>query len=198
MAAIDQHKIYAPRESSRTEIDDYQVIAERARTIPFTMEYASQGDVRHYMQDRRKMWLDEYFFSWVGRQNLLGLNWLHDKRILHWDLKWAYILSFLRCRSPHIKIGNWARARTYPRSMWTYPRMARIHRHITKHKYAAPEMVMVGVPRGDANKPIAVGLSADLYSCGVMMMDVIGKQHSLNPIIKSPSGEPNQTKMQNL
>ena len=50
VAAIEQHKIYVPRESLLTEIDDYPVVDERARTISITMEYASLGDLRHYME----------------------------------------------------------------------------------------------------------------------------------------------------
>ena len=70
-----------------------------------------------------------------------------------------------------------------------------IKRCITTHEYAAPEMLLAGTPR---SKDYVVGASADIYSWGVMMMDVIGTQHPLHPHIKSPIQEGEETKMINL
>ena len=105
-AAIDHHRVFVPEESSRTVFDDYPVVDQRAHTINITMEYASLGDHRYHMHERPKIWLDQAFFTWVGRQSLLGLNWLQAKNILHGDVKPANILAFPGRHSPHIKIGD--------------------------------------------------------------------------------------------
>ena len=108
------------------------------------MEYHSLGDLRHYMQERPKMWLDESFFSWVGRQTLLDLNWLHEHRILHGDLEPPNILAFPLRHSPHIKIGDLGSCVDI--SPLGGDDMARIHPCIATHEYVAAEMLMAGIP----------------------------------------------------
>ena len=106
MAEIDQRLIHVPHEAAKTDIDDYPVIDETARMLSITMEYAPYGDLRFFMQERPRMFIEEAFFIWVGRQSLLGLLWLHDTHLLHGDLKPANILAFPGRQTPHIKIGD--------------------------------------------------------------------------------------------
>ena len=49
VAAIDQRKIFIPREASNRVIDDFTVVYAVIRGISFTMEYAAQRDIRHYI-----------------------------------------------------------------------------------------------------------------------------------------------------
>ena len=74
VAAIDQSLIHVPHEAPNRVIEDYPVIAETARLITITMEYALYGDLRFFMQERPRMFIEEAFFVWVGRQSLLGLK----------------------------------------------------------------------------------------------------------------------------
>ena len=136
------------------------------------------------------MWLQEAFFIWVGRQTLLELNWLHDKNNLHGYLKPANILAFTGPHSPHIKIGGLGSC--VDLSSFGVDDNARIKRCITTHEYAAHELLMAGITRGCDKQTIALALSAYLYAWGVMMLELIGTQHPLHPIIKSPIGEPNR------
>ena len=106
MAAIDQSLIHVPLEAPNTDIEDYPVVDETKRLISITMEYALYGDLRFFMQERPRMYIEEAFFIWVGRQSLLGLKWLHDNFILHGDVKPANILAFPGPHTPHIKIGD--------------------------------------------------------------------------------------------
>lgn len=116
------------------------------------------------MEEDPKIWLDDSFFSWVVRQTLQGLKWLHDKSKFHGLLKQASILAFPGLHAPHIKSEDLGSCLDL--SLLGVDDMARTNRCISTDEYAAPEMLMAGIPHADDNKPIAVGRSADLYCWG--------------------------------
>ena len=162
MAAIDQRLIHVPLEAPNTDIEDYPVINDTARLITITMEYAPYGDLRFFMQERPRMYIEEAFFIWVGRQSLLGLKSLHDNHLLHGIMKPANILAFTGPHTTHIKIGDLGSC--VGLSAVCMDDEGRITGCITTHDYAATEMLLAGIPRG--NKPVVVGPTADIYSWG--------------------------------
>ena len=94
VTAIDQRLIHVPREAPNTEPDDSSVVEPLKHRISFTREYAPLGDIRHFMKEHLLMFIEESFYIWVGRQSLVGLEWVHHQNILHADVKPANILAF--------------------------------------------------------------------------------------------------------
>ena len=55
VAAIDQGLIHFPHEARNTVVEDCPVIDETATLISITMEYAPNGDLRFFMEERPRM-----------------------------------------------------------------------------------------------------------------------------------------------
>ena len=79
-------------------------------------------------------------------------------------MKPTTLLAFPGPHRPHIKIGDLGSCVNL--APLDVDDKERIKRCITTHEYAAPEMMMVGIHRGGNNKPVAVGLTADVYPGG--------------------------------
>ena len=103
------------------------------------------------------------------------MGWLHNKQLLHGDITNDNILVFQGEKEPRVKIGDLGYAMQLDINGVDSSR--RIQMCITTHKYAAPEMLLAGFARSEA-----ITLSADVYSWGVLMMELIGNFHPLSQL----------------
>ena len=129
----------------------------------FDMEYAEHGSLLAYF-DKSHIQVTGPLVSWIGRQVRDGLAYLHERSILHGDLKPGNILVFdpiAPHRAPHVKIGDLGSAITIHDE--------RILRHcITTHDFAAPEMLHCEVLEGK------ITLAADIFSFAVLLAAISG------------------------
>ena len=161
VAAIDQSQIHVPDEAPKTDVDDYPAVDEGTRRILITMEYAPLGDLRFFMQERSRMFIEDAFFIWLGRQSLLGLQWLQEIHLFHGDVKPPNILAFHGRHTPHIgDLGSFVGLSP----LWMDDER-HIKHCITTHDYPAPAMLLAGIPSGK-NNHVIVGARADIDSWG--------------------------------
>ena len=102
-----------------------------------------------------------------------GLGWLHNKRILHGDLKTNNLFVFTGTHEPAIKIGDLGSLLRLD-AFGVYSR-GYIQRCITSYTYAAPEKLLAGI-----RKLPHIELGADIFSLGVVLFELFGKQHPLH------------------
>ena len=63
-----------------------------SHTIYFAMEVATGRDLRRSLLDHRWQFISSKYIAWVGRQIHWRFKWLHNKKLLHGDLKLTIFL----------------------------------------------------------------------------------------------------------
>ena len=122
----------------------------------FDMEVGDLGNLREYIANSSPIYINEGFVGWVGRQIVNGLGWLHDRHYLHGDVKPDNIFVFPAENAPHFKLGDLGTAVELDGE--GKDTKHRVHRCLTSHPYAAPEMLLAGFDN------TIITLGADIYS----------------------------------
>ena len=135
----------------------------------FDVELADWGNLYEFLHNTPRLYIGEQLVKSVGIQTIRGLCWLHERRFLHGDLKPGNLLVFKGPFEPHIKIGDFGSCTKMADNGKDSRRQ--IDKCITTYEYAAPEMLSAG-PQSKV-----VSLQADIYSLGVLLMEMTGQQH---------------------
>ena len=153
-------------------------------SLVLEMECATMGNLLEFLQRNPKVIINYPLVQLIGRDCCTGLYWLHLYNILHADLKPENLFVFGSLEHPIIKIGDMGSAAIITRceNPITYCR--------TSYNYAAPEMLMVGLP-GERQ----VSLKADIYSLGIILMEISSHHHPFYPFPRSGEDEKHAEKM---
>ena len=156
----------------------------------FDMEAADLGNLREYLANSPRIYINEDFVGWVGGQVVNGLAWLHERHYLHGDLKPENIVVFSGGNRPNLKLGDLGSAVELDGK--GKDSSHRVHRCLTTHPYAAPEMLLAGLDK------TIITLAADIYSLGVVLYQMCGSHHPCHPLCRSPPGQNSEGKMRKL
>ena len=156
-------------------------------SLVLDMECATMGNLLEFLQRNPKVVINYPLVHLIGCDCSRGLYWLHSLDILHADLKPENLFVFGSLEHPIIKIGDMGSAAIITRSEnpIKYCR--------TSYNYAAPEMLMVGLP-GERQ----VSLKADIYSLGIILMELSGHHHPFYPFPRSGADEKHSEKMSKI
>ena len=155
----------------------------------FNMELGDLGNLHQFVHNTPRLYVGEHFVKWVALQSLTGLDWLHARHVLHGDLKTTNLLVFNGPFPPHIKIGDLGTCVELDQQGVDSTRQ--IRKCITTYEYAAPEMLIAG----PTTNPITLG--ADVYSLGVLLMEIAGHQHPCYNRSPTPSADSHEEQMLN-
>ena len=182
-----------PSSAHQTEpgevLEERPYVGTKTQTIMFDMEWAQMGNLREFISDNPSVRITEETLCWIGRQAFWGLDWLHSRFILHGDLKPDNILVFAGSHEPMIKLGDLGSS--VQLAISGRDEEKKVERCITTHRYAAPEMLLVG----ELNPAT---LKTDIYSLGVTLMEASGTRHPLQPFPQTPPGKPYDFQMTEL
>ena len=105
-----------------------------------------------------------------------GLGWLHGRHILHGDLKTTNLFVFSAAQEPLVKICDLGSSLRL--DAFAVDSASDIQQCITSYNYAAPETLLVGI-----RKLHHIVLVSDIFSLGVVLLELCGTQHPLHPFL---------------
>ena len=155
--------------SSATSADEQPQVRKEDDKVFIDMELADWGNLHQFLQNTPRLYKGEQLIKWIGLQSLTGLVWLHERRILHGDMKPLNLLVFKGPHAPHIKIGDLGSCVQLDAD--GKDSMGHIRSCLTTFQYAAPEMLLASPTTKD------ITLGADVYSLGILLMEISGHQH---------------------
>ena len=167
------HRWDVPSSSSATA-DEQPIVRKSEDGVYFEMELADWGNLHQFLQNTPRLYIGEQLIKWIGVQSLAGLVWLHERRILHGDIKTLNLLVFKGPHAPHIKLGDLGSCTQLDADGKDTTGM--IRSCLTTFSYAAPEMLLAK-PLTAPTASNGITLGADVYSLGILLMEISGHQH---------------------
>ena len=154
-----------------THVDNSQGV------LSFDMEWADRLTLEEYIHNHPNNYISPELVQWVGLQAARGLGWVHGRHILHGDLKTTNLFVFSGAQEPVVKIGDLGSSLCL--DAFGVDSASHIQRCTTTYEYAAPEMLLAGI-----RKLPHIGVAADIYSLGVILLELCGTQHPLHPFVR--------------
>ena len=155
----------------------------------FDMELSEWGNLYEFIHNTPRLYIGEQLVKWVAIQCLRGLGWLHERRMLHGDVKPSNVLVFDGPHTPHIKLCDFGSCVQMDEHGKDSRR--KIKQCLTTFLYAAPEMLLV------SPKTPRITLAADVFSLGVLLFEMAGQKNPLQVLPPTPDADTHEQRMQN-
>lgn len=135
------------RRMNHRNIVNFIEIFQNPKYIFIVLEYANGGDLLHYLKTKGRF--KEYEYRKILQQIIDALEYIHEHKILHRDIK---LDNILLTKSGHVKICDFGISRKMHRN-------DPVFEHIGTPAYIAPEII---------REKGYTGFGADIWSLGVM------------------------------
>ena len=159
--------------------------------LSIDMEWAPLGTIKEYIANYPWIRVTEGLVAWVGRQLFSGVMWLHERNILHGDIKPDNLLCWDGPYAPYVKLGDLGSSVTL--NKLGVDCMHAIARCITTYSYAAPEMLLAGLAPKEQ-----ISRLADIYSATYTLMELSGTQAPEYPRARTPRDATHEARMRSL